>query len=303
MPVLLTITLEDITAAEILTGYSAGALVRLQRDTTSAFSTATNLTTIAVVSGTESYTYWDSTGTTSSWYRTRYENSGGTLLSSWSDGFQPTGHGTATGSYATRAGVKARYGFTDAVDDPFIDILCNQVNGFIENRVGRAIAPLAGTGPWLFDGRDALENGRLLIVEQGIRSITTLRVQPHTGGDWSSIPSTDYFILPPVQKRQPGWPGFELWMTDIPTSGNPYPYFPVGIANVELTGLLGWAVIPDELRDVAETLVVRMYQARKTGQSDVVGTDELGNPMISRLLSGRDLYTLKGYAFNVPLII
>src|SRR3990167_2104295 len=127
MPVLLTITLEDITAAEILTGYSAGAIVRLQRDTTSAFSTATNLTTITVVSGTESYTYWDSTGTSASWYRTRYENSGGTTLSSWSDGFQPTGHGTATGSYATRFGVKTRYGGTtmgigqDAVDDPFID--------------------------------------------------------------------------------------------------------------------------------------------------------------------------------------
>jgi hypothetical protein len=65
--------------------------------------------------------------------------------------------------------------------------------------------------------------------------------------------------------------------------------FPFGYENVRITGNpLGWPAPPKKLGEIADTLVIRMYQARQTGQRDMVGSDEEGNPIISRLLSAED---------------
>ncbi len=200
---------------------------------------------------------------------------------------------TAIGAYAALAGVKTRIGKTDNNDDTVITNACSQVNGWMEARMGRAIAPI-GSATYLLDGRDAVAGGRCMLIPIGVRAITQLQIAQQTGGTLVTIPPTDYFIRPSSMYRLPGWPGTEIWLSDLTTGS--YPLFPTGFENVRPTMTCGWAATPDELVFEAEVLAVKVYQARKTGQADLVQNDEDGTTLITRLASADFKNLLKFYA-------
>jgi len=74
-----------VTAAQLLNtaAYGTGAIIRLQSAATKD-GTYANEATEPLVAGTETYTLYDTDGATSTWYRTRFENAGGTNTSEWS---------------------------------------------------------------------------------------------------------------------------------------------------------------------------------------------------------------------------
>jgi hypothetical protein len=213
---------------------------------------------------------------------------------------------TATGAYAVRDNVKLRLGRatdgSDTADDTLITSYCNFVNSRIEGITGRVLAPISSTA-YTFDGFSAIEEGRCLLVPSlGVRTITLLEVAGYTGASFTTMPSTDYFIRPTAQERDPGWPGTEIWITDIPSASNTYPYFPRGFANVRITGTWGWPAIPDEIVDCAETVVVRAFQARRTGQSDTAAMLD-GTTVISRILASEWRQLLERYTVkNVEIV-
>lgn len=206
---------------------------------------------------------------------------------------------TAVGTYATLALAKERLGFGTATttDDALLQELCDQVNGWIEATTGRVIAPYAGT--FTFDGYEALDDGMTLPVRRGIVSLTSLEIAGQTGEAFQTMGTGDYFLQP--AQREPGWPAFRIVLTDIPSSAVPFAYFPPGYQNIRAAGTFGWSAIPDELTDVALTTTVRAWQARMAGQSDIVGTDEYGRPLVSRYVSGRDRETLTRFKFKSGL--
>ncbi len=96
MPNILTITVDDSANLLNAGAYGAGAVIRVQTSATEAgvygdLSGTGSTPTIAIVSGTSSYTGYDPSGTATSWYRTRYENSGATRVSDWTTAFQAGG--------------------------------------------------------------------------------------------------------------------------------------------------------------------------------------------------------------------
>lgn len=207
---------------------------------------------------------------------------------------------TAIGSYATITAVKARLGIeaADTTDDATIASVCDQVNAYIEGYVGRPLCNV-GTATYTFDGYDALDN-RLLFVKNGLQSVTTLETATYTGGDYNVVPATDYFLRPSEQDRLPGWPATELLMTNIPSAGNTAPLFYNGFATVRVTGVWGFAAIPDDVAEIAEVAAVRAWQARQAGQTDQIGVTETGQPVISRTFSVRDRDTLARYRAKTP---
>lgn len=210
---------------------------------------------------------------------------------------------TSVGSYATTANLKTRLGITDTTDDTLLGTICDQVNSYIEGVTGRVLAAIGST-TYTFDGHEALENGRCLLVSVGVRAVGLLEVAPYTGADFVTVPSSDYFIRPSIQNRSlQGEPGWEIWMTDIPSASNTYPYFPPGFNNVRALIAPGWSAIPDEITDLALTTGTRMWNGRRAGQQDIVGTDEFGRPIVSRYLSARDRATLERYRDKAPSII
>lgn len=204
---------------------------------------------------------------------------------------------TAVGSYAVGSAVKVRAGITDNTDDTLIGLLCDEVNAYIEQTTQRILAPISGTATLYYDG-DGSNRLYLPVTASGdypfiggLRTIATLQLAQYTGAAYETIASTDYFMR---GKSQPAAPFDWLYMSDYPAGS--YYSFPKGFATVKITSTAaGWAAIPDDVIDVAEVLATKLWYARTSGQADIVGVDETGAPVVSRMLSMRDRNTLRAY--------
>ena len=203
---------------------------------------------------------------------------------------------TSVGSYATAALIKERAGITDSTDDTLLGKIADQVNQFIERETQRVLAPITGTPTLIYDGDGSralylpLTQDATYPFVGGLRSITTVEVAEYTGAAYVTLASGDYFLRGPVQ---PGGPFEWLYLSDHP-AGSTFTWNR-GFATVRIKATAGWAAIPDDVIDVALTLGVRMWHARESGQQDITGTDEMGERLVSRFISGRDRDTLRAY--------
>ena len=202
---------------------------------------------------------------------------------------------TAIGSYATTAAVKTRLGDNGSSNDTLIGTLCDQVNGWIESYTGRPIAPYDAT--YTFDYSSWTRDGKTLVVPRGVRSVSSFTLSSQTGGTQSAINAADYFLLPRDHERAPGWPAIRIVLSDYVTL-SVYDAASAGYGTAVVTGSWGWAAIPDELKAVAETTAVRAFHARQAGQQDIIGSDETGQPIVSRYVSARDRETLDLYRWK-----
>lgn len=208
---------------------------------------------------------------------------------------------TAIGAYATAALLKTRLGITDSTDDTLIGSICDQINAYIEQRTHRVLAPIA-SATYLYDG----DGGRSLYLPQvsgtggvsigGLRAISLLETALYTTAQYQTVLSTQYFLR---QKVGMTGPYERLEWTDFPIST--YPGFPRGYDTVRITATAGWGAIPDDITDVALTAATRAWTSREAGQVDIVGTDEMGRPLVSRFFSSRDVATLAVYDANLPV--
>lgn len=203
---------------------------------------------------------------------------------------------TAIGSYATAALIKERAGISDSTDDTLLGKVADQVNMFIEQTTGRVLAPISGTPVLIYDG-DGTNRLYLPVTADdtypfvgGLRTVTKVEVQDYTGAGYTTLAATDYFLR---VRSQPAAPYEYLILSDHPAGA--YARWPKGFATVRVTGTAGWAAIPDDIIDVAVTMAVRAWHARESGQLDIVGTDEMGDRLVSRYLAARDKGVLRAY--------
>ncbi len=202
---------------------------------------------------------------------------------------------TAIGAYATYALLKARMAIPDDTDATQIGLICDQVNAYIEGpqACGRPIAPVSSAA-YLFDG----DGSRILQYPKGIRAVSLLEIAQYTGGAFVTIASTDYFLRPGPAELTAGFPYTRIEFSNVPLSG--YGFFPHGYNTVRVTMTTGFAAIPDDVTEVALVAAGRAWHAVGIGQADIVGTDDMGRPLVSRFFSKRDLETLSAYSVNVP---
>lgn len=204
----------------------------------------------------------------------------------------------AVGTYAALSAVKTRLGIT-GTSDALLQAVCDQVNDWLEAVMGRVVAPRPEStvtlDGWLAEP-DEWGVPRRLPCPFGIRSLSQLEVAYRTGGSYVVVPTADWFLRPHIHMRRPGWPATMVILSDVPTGS--IGRFYGGRDTVRLTGTFGWEVVPDDLAEVAEVLAVRSWHARQSGQADIVGTDETGAPIVSRLLNARDRETIARYAIR-----
>ncbi len=200
------------------------------------------------------------------------------------------------GTYATVVSVKRRLASSDtySTDDDFVlQSLCDGINGWIDLKAQRILGPINGAS-YLFDAADWSEGGTVLNIPYGIRSVTTLKIAQTSGATLQLIPSTEYHLLPRTQHRQPGYPATQLFLHN---SGGTAPIGRVysGYGVVEIVGDFGFDAIPPEIRELAETAVVRAWHGRQAGQTDIIGSDENGQPIVSHFVALKDTLTLTAY--------
>lgn len=200
---------------------------------------------------------------------------------------------TAIGAYATFALLKTRLGIADTTDDSVLASICDQINQYIETKVGRVLAPIA-SATYTFDG----DGSRCLRYPKGIRAVTLLECAQYTGAAYQTVASTQYFLRPGPADRRPGWPYTRIEFTDVPTG--PFTGFPAGFDTVRVTMTTGFEAIPDDVTELALVAATRAWHAVESGQQDIVGTDDMGRPLVSRFFSARDLETLRTYSVDLP---
>lgn len=200
---------------------------------------------------------------------------------------------TAIGAYATASLLKARTAISDTTDDTELGKVCDQVNAYIESPAacGRVIAPI-GSATYLIDG----DGSNRLYFRNGIRTVSAISVGDGTGQARTALASTDYFLRPTALELPNGWPPTLLILSDIGSRQT----FPRGFETVSVTAVTGWAAIPDEITDIALTAATRAWGSIQNGQTDIQGTDAMGNPLISRFFSLKDMATLRAYSVNLP---
>jgi hypothetical protein len=294
----LSITVEN--PDELLnTGYyGAGALVRVERSSTGGGIGFSEVGTAAIVTATTLYPYYDAAGIAGDYYRVRYSKASPSVPADYSV-YGAEFQGGVQSGLCSLADLKQRLPGTTSADDEELLQLITQVTTNIHRYCHRYFLPdpPTGTTTYLFDGNDVLHGGRMLYVQRGIQSISLLRAAWFTNGDWHVIPSTDYFLMPNQQDRDPGDPATQLWMTDFPKAqSNSFgPYFRWGMRNIEVTGVFGYAEVPADVEYVALTMAVRLWRTRQGGQTDSVMPPEAGQAVISRLLSIDERNTLRSY--------
>jgi len=286
----LSLAVEDPDAILAATNYDAGAVIRVHWCATEAGVYA-SLTTVAIVSGTKTYTVHDSAGTAVTWYRTRYENAGATVVSDWTASFQA---GDETGGrLCSLVDVKQRLGVTDTTDDEILLEFIDQVSDEIASVTGRSFVPdpLSGTKTVYLDYSG---DGYTLFLPKGVRTVTYLGTastdQPDGTGTYTEITSAYYYLDPPAHERSNGWPA-----TRISLPWNRSGQFYTGRRTVKLTGSFGWASVPPAIRAIAEMLVVSAYRARGSGglTTYTIGTE--GERSYQRMLTTADIKTLAWY--------
>ena len=278
----------DDPADILATGnYGAGALSRVQwcATETGVFG---DVGTVALVAGTLAYTIYHTTGTSSTWYRTRYENSGGTTASDWSTAFQVGGE--EAGYLCSLVDVKQRLGITDTGDDEWLHEQIVAVTDEIETISGRRFRPDPASGTKTVY-LDYSGDGYTLWLPRGIRSVTYLGIassdQPDGTGTYTEL-TTGYYLDPSEHERSSGWPATRI------TLGTGYQFYP-GHRTVKLTGAFGWAAVPATVRAIAELCVVSAFRGRGSGGASSYTIGVEGERTYSRLLSAADMKSLAFY--------
>lgn len=207
---------------------------------------------------------------------------------------------TAIGAYATAALLKSQTAISDTTDDTVLGYVCDRINAYIESRTQRVLAPIT-SATYLYDGDGTTSIYLPFPVDKppigGLRAVTLVELQLFTAAGYTTLPAGDTFLRQQAV-RASGAPYERLVLSDFPTGG--FLYFPRGFATVRVTGTAGWAAIPDDITEVALVAATRAWHAVQAGQADMIGTDEMGRPLVSRFFSARDLETLDRYGASLP---
>jgi len=274
------------TPAALLVTYGAGAVLRIERGTLQA-GPYTEIDTMALLAGTTTYIYWDSTGTTTAWYRVRYSDSGGTSFSAYDAAFQ-----LGEAGLCDLEDVKRRLAIPDTGDDPWLLSAIASVTDEIQSVTGRSFLPDPPSGTKTVY-LDYFGDGMTLFLPRGIRSVTYLGVaaidQPDSTGTYTEV-TTGYYLDPPDLRRSPGWPATRLslgWVSGFRLYR--------GRRTIKLTGAFGWATVPPVIRDIAEMLVVSRYRARGSGGTSSFTIGVEGERTYQRVLTTDKIPALAAY--------
>lgn len=263
-------------SADWLAG-NANARFRLDRSSSAAFSSSTEVVTTVLVSGTDRYEVWDTAGSPTTWYRFRIEDNADGALSDWSVPFQVL----AEQPIATLASVKIALGSgATSTDDDVLGFYVDGVNSRIIRRIGYYPGPSSDTTR-TYHGCDAVRNGKRLWIPGGIRSLTSMTIAGSTGDTPTAVTTSDVILGPHSSTLRTGDAYSYIEFKDV-TSGN-WSYFPYGYENVIPVGLFGPGQVPDDLVSVATSWVLHDWKTRNTGGAGMVGSEEFGFTDLSRL--------------------
>ena len=160
------------------------------------------------------------------------------------------------------ARIKRLYGFTGTDDDARLLTFIAATNAELTERVGVFLGPATDTVR-TYDGRDAVEDGRVLWIPGGIRTLTQVRIAETSGGTLATATLADFLLRPKTHELPSGSPF--RWIEIKPDPAGDHSAFPAYLENVELTGTFGPGAVADNHASLADMVVMRMWEDRGAG--------------------------------------
>lgn len=282
------IVISVITPAEILAGYGAGALIRIERDTSATFTTPTEFAVVPIVASATEYEYWDAIGTAAHYYRTRYSKAAPVLTTDYSD------YGNvfvAQAGYTSLAKVRLMAKIATDTDEVFLLEMVDAANAWLRGELlGIFVGPSTDTSRTY----DIPTSTASLFIPGGVRTVTSLQLRESTGGTLQTVNSTDYVLRPEEWLRLPGLVADRIDFLDSGITGS-YNRFYRGTNTVTVIGSFGPATVPADLARIATTVAVWLYQSRQSGAGAVIGNIDTGELIVNRVLTPFDGRTIRRY--------
>lgn len=254
--------------ADKITEFGAGAKLYWQRDNASASGAfGDGSGNVDLDPEVTQYEIIDAAGILGAYYRTRVGNALGTLNEEWSDVFQA---GAIT-AYATLDSLREYVDPPDDSQDNLLSDLLVAASAYIDGQCKRDFyrhPQVTGTEVRTLNGTGR----RRLFVRAGIVSLTGVRLAELTGGPYTSLAGSDWFLGPDEARGSYDW--IEL------SDQSAYTEWWTGQATVELTGVFGQERVPEDI--VKATLdVAREWYRQGPGGGGPVGVSTLGTPIFA----------------------
>jgi hypothetical protein len=269
MPIKLTLDINNASDLMGTAAYGTAAKAVVERGTAVDDVAFAPIGTALLVDGQNQYEVWDSTGSSDYYYRFRVENEASSLASAYSDVFR----GTAATTYASLDDLVERLNLPDETRFNLLNDLLGAVSSQFDNEAGRQfyrIPQVDGTTVRLYDGN----GGLTLRIPEGCVSLTTVEVATGTGGSYATLGTTEWRLRP--AHPAPDWPYTELVLTDLATTT-----FTPGYDTVRLTGVFGWASVPQLVTEAVLQLAQRSYNQSQTADAGQIGVGDLGTMTLS----------------------
>jgi hypothetical protein len=244
--------------ADKITEFGAGAKLYWYRDNTSPTGLFTDATgSVALDPDDTQYEIIDSTGATGHYYRTRVGNTGGTLF----DAYSPVFQAGALTAYATIDALREYLDLPSETSDNLLSDLLTRASAIIDERCGRRFyrsPQVSGTEVRTYDSSSVWGSGTTLAED--IVSLTTLELATSTGGSFTALAGTDWYLYPAIPES--GWPYTNLRLSDT----GAYRQFYTGFRVIRLTGVFGWPAVPSLVELATLDLAREFYWQGRGGR-------------------------------------
>lgn len=156
------------------------------------------------------------------------------------------------GRYVYASQMAAILGLDSSTAPEVLDFFIASAEAAIDRETGRRFDAITETRQF-----DIANPGRELVTGDLV-SVTAVGVADSTGGDFTTLAVSDYYLGPSV--RSYGAPYQWIALSDLGSYSYAYGY-----RTVEIAGTWGWAAVPADIASVAMSMAVRTYQQSRGG--------------------------------------
>lgn len=135
-------------------------------------------------------------------------------------------------------------------------------------------------------------NSGILDLPVPVRALTGVSVRTYISAAYSALPVNSWFFGP-TDAASMGFPYTQIQI-DQTASGQTIGLFYRGPAAVMLTGDFGYATVPAAVEEACIEVVSALHKRRLAG-ADVLGENQLGQPVVGNVLSAFTKLALEPY--------
>lgn len=248
----IVVDVDDVN--DVIAGFGAGALIRIERSTSEDFQTFGEIHTIPLVEDVTHYEWWDPSGTNDHWYRTRFSKASPVIGTDYS-AYSEVVRGGGEDAYASVDDLLQMLPPSKGIrDENLLSDLLVRASAIIDIRCGRDFYRHPSVDGWEVRTFDVQGHTSFIDVAEGIVELESVEYATVNGGTFNIYSDADWTLYP--RYRSPAQPYFRVKITGVGAT-----WFYPGYSVVRLTGVFGFERPPEIIRGATLAIARDLYTA------------------------------------------